>query len=135
MSIETKKKFGVTFNPKMSVKTMTNLWFDEVEPEIRLLYPDLNKVMEDNRKKVIVFGVKQKVKEIKVDIENTTIAAVNAAAAIAAGIVSLPADIAARIAALADIDLSIDIAASGKTQINREIDKIIPEYLPDEENI
>lgn len=134
MSIETKILFGVTMSPKMGSRKMTKLWFEEVDEDIRDLYPELNAKMEECRVVNETLDIKQKAKEIKKDIQDATIAAVNAAAAIAAGILTLPADIAAALAALVDLNISIELQASCKKQIHQEIDKIIPSYLPDEEN-
>lgn len=135
MSIETKKKFGVTFHSKMSSRKVTKLWFEEVSQEIRDQYPDLNEKMEACRKNIEIFDAKQKVKETKVKIADATEAAVTAASAVIAGIVSLPADLAAEIAAIADLNVSIDLAEGCKKELHKEIDKIVPEHLPDEENI
>lgn len=134
MSIETKQVFGVSMNPKMGTRKLTKIWFEEVDEEIRKKYPDLNAKMEECRSVNLSLDIKTNLKEIKQDIEDATIAAINAAAAIAAGILTLPADIAAKIAALADLNLSIEFQASCKKQLHREIDKIVPEHLPDEEN-
>lgn len=134
MSIETKILFGVTMNPKMGAKKMTKIWFDEVDEEIRNLYPDLNAKMEECRTINEILDLKSEAKETAKDISDTTTLAINTAAGIAAGIVTLPADIAAEEAALADVETNIGLADDCKEQIHQEIDKIIPEYLPDEEN-
>lgn len=134
MSIETKQVFGVTMSPKMGTRKLTKIWFEEVDKEIRDQYPDLNAKMEECRVTNQTLDVKQAIKEAKQDIEDATIAAVNAAAAIVAGIVSLPADIAAKVAALADLNISISFQESCKKALHREIDKIVPSHLPDEEN-
>lgn len=131
MSIETRRKFGATFSPKMGVRKCTKIWFDDeqVKPEIRLLYPDLDATMDDCRLKISIFDAKQAIKDAKKKIEDTTIEAVNAAAAIVAGIVSLPADIAAALAAQIDLDISIDLESKCKKEIHEAIDVIIPTYL------
>jgi len=141
MSIETKKLFGVTMNPKMGSRKMTRIWFGDgkknegVTQEVRDAYPDLDAKMEECRVVNETLDLKTKIKETKKAIQDATTAAVNAAAAIVAGLVQLPIDIATALAALLDMNISIGIAAGCKKQLHREIDKIIPEYLPDEENL
>jgi len=134
MSISSKKAFGVTFNSKMSTRTVTKLWFEEVNPAIRDSYPELNEKMEACRKNIEILKKKKKVKETKVKVQQITEKAVVAAAAVVAGLVNLPIEIAEGILAIADLNISIDLAEGCKTQLHKEIDKTVPDHLPDEEN-
>ena len=134
MSFETKAEFGVTFNPKMSSKQASDLWFNEVAPEIRddPKYADLNNQMLQCKAEGIATLAKQLAYEVQQRLLDIEKAAVELAAAIANGILSLPAAIAAKIAALLDLNFSIDLAATCKQQLHVEIDKIVEEHLPDQ---
>lgn len=140
MSIEAKIKFGVTMNPKMGTKKMTKAWFGDgkdnpgVTEEIKELYPDLHSKMEECRTINETLDLKAKAKEIAKDISDATALAIAIASGALVGVVTLAADLAVELAALADVELSISIQAGCKKELHQEVDKIIPEYLPDEEN-
>ena len=132
MSFETKAEFGVTFNPKMSSKQASNLWFTEVAPAVRNdpANAALNTQMLQCQAQSITASIKQAAYEIAQKAEDALQAIIDAAAAIAAGILNLPAQIAAKIAALLDINIEIGLAAGCKQLIHNEIDNIVPEYIP-----
>ena len=132
MSFESKVEFGVTFNPKMSSKQASDLWFAEVAPAIRNdpANAALDAQMLQCQAQSITASIKQLAYEVAQKIQDATQAIIDLAAAIAAGIAALPAQIAAKVAALLDINIEIGLAAGCKQLIHNEIDNIVPEHIP-----
>lgn len=132
MSFESKVKFGVTFNNKMSSKQASDIWFSEVPSSIRNAPENtaLNNEMINCQAQAIQAFIKQTAYEIQQKAEDILKATVEAAAAIAAGIMNLPAQIAAKVAALLDLNIQIGLAASCQQRIHQEIDNLIPSHIP-----